>query len=311
MIDSPPAMKSTYRLAFATLVVSSSVAMSGCGGSSGGGGSTAAGPRVSLLGAPAGLRSDATGFNAAGSPVYSVADISGTGWTVYGANGQALYDMQIPSVTSSEPEGVSGKFVVGDYSGPNGQGIVLASENADGSVSSTQFPGYGFVACDSGEALVTNPGSPTAYSVIDLATGAVTPEPALAGDPRPSLKGGFVLYGGSSPKVLDAATGASVALQAAQGSDGSIGTLAVNSSGQALGFSKAGGIEQLRVWSATGVPGGVLDSTLSTETFAIGWAGSPAFRELSKRMPAKPERRTSTYSISNSVDSLTAMPMWR
>jgi len=260
-------------------------ALAGCGGSPGGT-SSAVTPSASRGAvAPESSAGDAIcGFDAAGLPTFAAVGSDRKKWTVYRSKDEPLYDIPVAGASDSRPGAVSGKFVVGTYDLPDDTyGVLVATRGADGTVTVAAYPGYGLSACDGGRALLFDAafdGDNPPRFLLNLATGAITPEPVPAGYEPVAMRGRFAVCvtnpsGGALVYDVDADT--SVSLQAAEGSDGKVWANAVNSKGQALGLTFEGDRKDLRLWSASGVPGAPLDSVTGGYLDA-GWLSDDARR---------------------------------
>lgn len=269
----------------------------GCGGSSSSGGpSTGSAPTVSLVAeGPEGFNSTggAKGFDDSGRAVYATADTGTSNWTVYVAKGQPLYHVT-PTGTvggpGNGPKGITGRYVVGEYSDTSGkQGLLVAWKNGDGTVSSARYEGYRYAACDGGKAIVSKEDSldsPPSFFLMDLSDGSVTQESIPGNAIVTGFKGRFVLFdvwGGGSASVYDTSSNTTTPLQKAAGTDATGEALAVNAAGQTLGVTKAGTTEQLRVWSAAGVPGEVIDTSAVGGELFMGWISADGTRMTYKK----------------------------
>lgn len=271
----------------------------GCGGSSSGGPSTGSAPTVSLLAAgPDGFNSSggATGFDDSGAPVYATASADKSKWTVYAGKDRPLYDLPFGSMADARPGGITGKYVVGNFQAGSSGGVLVAWKNGDGTASSARYPGYEFVACDAGKAIVSRQDDldlPPTYSLMDLSDGSVTPESVPAGARVLDFKGRYALctVPGEGAGVYDTQADSYVPLAVPAGADGTVKALAVNAGGQALGVSRKGGVDQLRVWSPSGVPGEALDSAAAGGEIFMGWISADGARLAYKKATATSERQ--------------------
>jgi len=295
-------------------------ALSGCGGTSPGPVGTGA-PTISLVAAgPTDFAraGGAKGFDASGTPVYATAAADSAGstnwtWTIWKGRDQPSYTIPLAGVMDSKPLGISGKFVVGAYRDASGQGLAVATQKGDGSVLSARYLGYDFDACNSGKAIISRQDSldlPPSFFMMDLASGSVTAETLPAGDLFfRDFKGRFVLCeprGSSKRFVYDADTNATLQLEPAADTDGTVETLAVNSAGQVLGFTRKGDVAQLRVWNSSGVPGDVIDTSASGGDFFLGWLSPDASRMAYKKTTASSESQfVRTGGVSYDVTSST------
>jgi hypothetical protein len=288
---------------FSVTLLSGALALSlaGCGGSPAGGASTPVVPSAAraAIGPDSDAGTPVSGFGASGNPVYAVSDDARTKWTVMSSRDSALYDIPVEGATDTQPRAVSGKYVVGDYDAADGtHGVIVAARSASGVVTVARYPNLGFSRCDGGKALVydwTADGGTVPYSLLDLATGALTSEALPSGAEPFAMRGKYVLCSvgrsrgrtvpgkrrqSRSPGgmlVFDLSAGTSANLQAPDDSDGEVYAYVLNSKGQVLGVTYQGERTDMRLWDKSGVPGAALDSVTSGY-LEPGWISEDARR---------------------------------
>lgn len=259
--------------------------LAGCGGSGSNPSTTPAIPEASLaaVGPISRFGTTPSGFDDSGSPIFAVANGSGSKWTVSASEGEPLYEIPVAGVLTSTPEAVSGRYVVGSYEAAGSEYGLIVAANSSGTLSQKRYPGYSLYASDGGKALVfdntSDTGSPAA-SLLDMAAGTFKAVPLPEGSVPYAIKGGYALCstgrGRAATKTRSRATGgmllfnldsgALVPLKAPPGTDGSVYAYVLNSKGQVLGVTYAGAETQMRIWSPSGEPGEVIDSVTNAGT---------------------------------------------
>lgn len=282
-----------------------SIFLVGCGGSPSGGNSGVV-PSVSrkATGPSSDAGTPATGFDAAGKPVFVAVQGDPTKWKVFADSGTLLYEIPVAGASDSRPGAVSGKYVVGGATslgaggGADKYSVLVASRGGDGTVATAVYADRSLYVCDGGKALVydstVDGDSPPSY-LLDLASGSQQPVALPSGAVPYAMKGRYVLcsVGGSRGRsvpskrsksrspggmlLFDLSSGTSVNLQAPEDSDGAVYAYVLNSKGQTLGVTYQGERTDLRLWDKSGVPGAPLDSVTSGY-LEPGWLSEDARR---------------------------------